>query len=134
VLLLGFTAVLMLMVAVVVNVSSVVLAKRGLASAADGAASAAAQEIDLAVVYENGLHGCIPLDPARVSGVVEDHERGAAASQPGLELTGRVEDGVTAVVSAQRVVDVPFGEVLGFRPVTVQAEARAQSPTGGECR
>jgi len=41
-LVLGFTAVLMLMVAVVVNVSAVILAKRGLASTADGAAVSAA--------------------------------------------------------------------------------------------
>ena len=38
VLLLGFVAVLLLRVAVVVNVSAVILAKRGVASATDGAA------------------------------------------------------------------------------------------------
>lgn len=58
VLLLGFTAVLLLMVAVVVNVSSIVLAKRGVASATDGAAVAAAQELDLRVLYAVGsAHG-----------------------------------------------------------------------------
>ena len=129
VLLLGFTAVLLLMVAVVVNVSSVILAKRGVASAADGAAIAAAQELDLSVLYADGLGARIPLDPRLVSSRVEAYEVQARASQPGLQLQGAVEGGTTAVVRAARVVELPFGQILGFQPVTVRAEARAQAPT-----
>ena len=99
VLLLGFTAVLLLMVAVVVNVSSVILAKRGVASAADGAAIAAAQELDLGVLYRDGLGTRIPLDPGLVSSRVESYEAQARASQPGLDLQGQVQDGTTAVLS-----------------------------------
>ncbi|MCU1432474.1 MAG: Protein of unknown function rane [Actinotalea sp.] len=129
VLLLGFTAVLLLMVAVVVNVSSVILAKRGLASAADGAAVAAAQELDLDAVYARGLGERIPLDPQRVGGRVEQYEREAEPGQPGLELRGDVSpDGTTAVVRAVRLVELPFGRILGFEPVRVQAEARARAP------
>lgn len=129
VLLLGFTAVLLLMVAVVVNVSSVILAKRGVASAADGAAITAAQELDLSVLHAGGLGTSIPLDPGLVSSRVETYEAQARASQPGLDLQGRVEGGTTAVVRAVRVVRLPFGQILGFEPVTVRAEARAQAPT-----
>lgn len=129
VLLLGFTAVLLLMVAVVVNVSSVVLAKRGVASAADGAAVAAAQELDLSVLYRDGLGRRIPLDPGLVSSRVESYEAQVRAAQPGLDLQGGVEGGTTAVVRAARVVRLPFGQVLGFQPVTVRAEARAQAAT-----
>lgn len=128
VLVLGFTAVLLLMVAVVVNVSSVVLAKRGLASAADGAAVSAAQELDLAGLYARGLDDRVPLDPGLVGRRVEEYEAQARPSQPGLDLRGRVEGGTVAVVEAARVVELPFGRVLGFRPVTVRAEARAQAP------
>ncbi len=129
VLLLGFTAILLLMVAVVVNVSSVILAKRGVASAADGAAIAAAQELDLSVLYANGLGARIPLDPGLVSSRVATYEVQARGSQPGLQLQGTVEGGTTAVVRAARVVELPFGRILGFQPVTVRAEARAQAPT-----
>lgn len=130
VLLLGFTAVLLLMVAVVVNVSSVVLAKRGVASAADGAAVAAAQELDVDVLYERGLGARIPLDPGAVGQRVEQYQVQARVSQPGLDLAGSVaSDGTTAIVQAQRSVELPFGEILGFQPVLVRAEARAQAPT-----
>ena len=130
VLLLGFTAVLLLMVAVVVNVSSVVLAKRGVVSAADGAAVAAAQELDLSVLYARGLGARIPLDPSKVGPRVEQYEAQARQSQPGLDLRGEVApDGTTAIVRGVRSVRLPFGEILGFRPVRVEAEARARAPT-----
>lgn len=129
VLLLGFTAVLLLMVAVVVNVSSVILAKRGLASATDGAAVAAAQELDVSVLYERALGDRIPLDPARVGMRVEQYEAQMRRSQPGLDLRGEVAaDGATAVVRGVRLVRLPFGRLLGFAPVQVEAEARARAP------
>lgn len=129
VLLLGFTAVLLLMVAVVVNVSSVILAKRGVASATDGAAIAAAQELDVTVVYAQGIGARIPLDPSRVGPRVEAYEAQARPSQPGLDLRGEVDvDGTTAIVRGVRMVTLPFGEILGFRPVRVEAEARARAP------
>jgi hypothetical protein len=129
VLLLGFTAVLLLMVAVVVNVSSVILAKRALVSAADGAAVAAAQELDLDALYAGGLgSGRIPLSRAQVAQRVEAYER--QVGQEGVDLAGDVSaDGTTAIVRAARRVDLPFGRMLGFRPVRVEAEARARAPT-----
>lgn len=131
VLLLGFTAVLLLMVAVVVNVSSVILAKRALVAAADGAAVAAAQELDLQALYEGGLgSGRIPLSRPQVVSAVERYEGHALAGQPGLDLVGDVSvDGSTAVVRGMRMVDLPFGQLLGFAPVRVEAEARAHAPT-----
>lgn len=129
VLLLGFTAVLLLMVAVVINVSSVILAKRGLASTTDGAAVAAAQELDLSVLYASGLGARIPLDPSRVGSRVEQYEAQVRRSQPGLDLRGEVAaDGTTAIVRGVRMVRLPFGRLLGFAPVRVEAEARARAP------
>lgn len=130
VLLLGFTAVLLLMVAVVVNVSSVILAKRALVSTADGAAVSAAQSLDLDALYERGLDsGRIPLDPVTARSRVAAYEAQAAGAQPGLELAVEVSaDGSTAVVRGRRDVHLPFGRVLGFAPVRVEAEARARAP------
>ena len=128
VLLLGFVAVLLLMVAVVVNVSGVILAKRALASAADGAAISAAQSLDLEVLYAQGLGAEIPLSQAGASSRVAAYEAQAAQSQPGLALTVEV-DGTTAFVRVVRMVELPFGRMLGFQPVRVEAEARARAPT-----
>jgi Flp pilus assembly protein TadG len=131
VLLLGFTAVLMLLVAVVVNVSSVVLAKRGLASATDGAAVSAAQSLDVDALYAAGLHADrIPLDPAKAAARVAAYEAQVTAGQPGLQLSVDVSpDGTTAIVRGVRMVELPFGRILGFDPVRVEAEARARAPT-----
>ena len=130
VLLLGFTAVLLLMVAVVVNVSAVILAKRGVVSAADGAAVSAAQALDLDALYGGGLaSGRIPLDARDAAGRVAAYQAGAQAGQPGLQLrVARIEGGTTVVVRGSRVIELPFGQILGFRPVTVEAEARARAP------
>jgi hypothetical protein len=130
VLLLGFTAVLLLMVAVVVNVSAVILAKRALASAADGAAVSAAQALDLEALYAGGLgSGRIPLEPGQARARVASYAAQAAQSQPGLQLRVDLsDDGSTAIVRGVRLVELPFGRVLGFRPVRVEAEARARAP------
>ena len=131
VLVLGFFAVLLLMVAVVVNVSAVILAKRGVASAADGAAVSAAQSLDLEAFYARGLSsGFIPLEQGRARAVVATYEVQARAGQPGLELAVDIsDDRTTAIVRGRRTVELPFGRLLGFRPVRVEAEARARAPT-----
>jgi hypothetical protein len=130
VLLLGFTAVLLLMVAVVVNVSSVILAKRGVVSAADGAAVSAAQALDLDALYAGGLAtGRIPLDAREAAGRIAAYQAGAQAGQPGLQLRlARIDGGTTVVVQGVRLVELPFGRLLGFQPVRVEAEARARAP------
>jgi len=130
VLVLGFVAVLLLMVAVVVNVSMVILAKRALVSAADGAAVSAAQSLDLEAVYAGGLsEDGIPLDSGLAAQRVADYEAAAATAQPGLRLVlSRIDDGNTVVVRGVREVSLPFGRMLGFQPVRVEAEAQARAP------
>lgn len=126
VLTLGLAALLVVAVAVVVNVSAVVLAKRGVASAADGAAVSAAQALDEQVLYERGLGERIPLSAGDAATRVAAYQADARAGQPGLELTVRLE-GDTAVVTGVRRVRPPFA-VLGTGEVTVTAVARARAP------
>jgi uncharacterized membrane protein len=130
VLVLGLVAVLLLMVAVVVNVSVVILAKRGLVSAADGAAVTAAQSLDLEALYAGGLsEEGIPLDTGLAVQRVAEYEAVAAVGQPGLQLVlDRIDGGTTVVVRGVRPVPLPFGRMLGFRPVLVEAEAQARAP------
>jgi hypothetical protein len=126
VLTLGLVALLVVAVAIVVNVSAVVLAKRGVASAADGAAVSAAQALDEAALYAHGLGTEIPLSAGDAAARVAAYEADAQAGQPGLRLAVRVEGG-TAVVTATRQVRPPFA-VLGTGDVTVTAVARARAP------
>lgn len=127
---LGFVAVLLLLVAVVVDVSKVVLAKRALAASADGAAIAAAQQADTRSIVANGLGERVPLDPAGVADAVAQYQDEAQGEQPGLELAGDVDpdDPGTAVVQARRTVALPFVGWLGVVDVDLRATARAQSP------
>jgi hypothetical protein len=122
----GLTAVLLAAVALVVNVSAVILAKRSLASAADGAAVSAAQALDTHAFYATGLTGGVPLDPAEAAARVAAYRADAAASQPGLQMSVQV-DGRTAVVRASRTLTLPLG-ILSTGPVTVEAVARARAP------
>jgi Flp pilus assembly protein TadG len=127
VLTLGFVAILLVMVGVVVNVSSVVLAKRGVASAADGAAVSAAQALDLATLYDRGLGSQVPLSVVDANARVQAYAAGVRSGQPGLQLTLQsVADG-TAVVQGVRVVRPPF-PLFGTGDVTVTAVARARAP------
>ncbi len=125
-LVIGFAGILLTLVAVVVDVSAVVLAKRSVASAADGAAVSAAQALDLDAVYRQGLGSRIPLSAEQARVRVADHEGLARARQPGLRLVLRLE-GRTAVVTGSRTVRLPF-RLPGTGPVRVSAVARAQAP------
>jgi hypothetical protein len=125
-LVLGFTGVLLALVAVVVDVSVVILAKRAAASAADGAAVSAAQALDIGELHTGGLGRRIPLDLAEARARVAAYEGQVRSQQPGLGLAVRLE-GRTAVVTARRTVPLPL-RVPGVGPVQVRAVARAEAP------
>ena len=126
VLTLGLAAVVVLVVGVVVNVSAVVLAKRAVASAADGAALTAVQALDVPALYAGGIQDALPISEADAAARVEAYRQATEPSLPGLRMTVRVE-GAEAVVEAVRTVRPPF-PVLGTGPVEVRSVARARAP------
>ena len=128
VLVLGFAVLLVLMVGVVVDVSAVVLAKRGVASAADGAAVSAAQALDVERLYREGPGAELPLSLDQARGRVMTYARQAAEQQPGLTLVVRL-DGRTAVVTASRTLRLPFPVPGSAGSVRVEAVARARAAT-----
>lgn len=128
VLVLGLFAVLLLLVGVVVDVSAVVLAKRSLASAADGAAVSGAQALDYTVFYASGPGQGVPLSAPGVADRVAGYAEEAAARQPGLRMHAGVDDGYSAVVTATRTVRLPLSGRLGFQDVALTAVARARAP------
>ena len=130
-LVIGLSVVLMLLVAVVVDVSAVVLARRALVNAADGAALAAAQQADSFAITtdETALDRRLPLDAGQVRSVVATYQSDERAAQRGLVLSSRVEGGGTvAVIDARRTVKLPFGGWLNVGNVALHVTARAQSP------
>lgn len=128
VLVLGFCVVLIGLVAVVVDVSVVLLNQRGVASAADGAAVAAAQRIDQGTFYREGLEAAVPLSADEVAQTVSAYQ---GAVRPATSLRGRVEGGVTVVVEGSREVELPFSRYLSGGSVTVRSTARATTPVAG---
>jgi Flp pilus assembly protein TadG len=128
-LVLGFAALLLVLVAIVADISTVILARRGAASAADGAAIAAAQQLDQEAVYAHGIDTAIPLSPEGVQQVVSTYGAQAATAQKGLQLTADLDKAqTTATVVATRKVTLPFVGWLGVGSVTVTAVAHAKAP------
>jgi len=130
----GLAVVLMALVVVVIDVSVVVLARRGVANAADGAALLAAQQPDHRVLNDpdrrDALAFGLPLDPAAVADAVHRYQVEAAATQPRLTLTSSVVGArsTEAVVHARRTVSLPFVSWFGVKQVVVEATGRARSP------
>jgi uncharacterized membrane protein len=118
---LGCVAIALMLVVVVVDASAVFLARRSLASEADGASVAAAEAVSKSQVYANGAGGRLPLGEvqAAVSTYAVD-----ADLQAGVE---HGVDGDTVVVIGHRGVSLPFVGFLGVGPVTVTATSRASS-------
>jgi hypothetical protein len=121
---LGCVAVALMLVVVVVDASAVFLARRSLASDADGASLAAAQSVSGPAVYARGAGRQLPL--AAVQAAVARYTGDVHLSS----LASSVEhgpDGDTVVVTGRRSVKLPFVGVLGIGPVTVTATSRASS-------
>ena len=130
-LVMGFAAIAARLVVVAVDASAVFLARRGLASAADAAATAAVQSIDEAAFYTGSTGDVLPLTndgPTGVPVVVEEYADRLADRYPGLAMAGATPDGRIAVVEARRVVRLLFAAVLGVDAVTVTATATARAP------
>ena len=134
ILVLGFSVVALLLVVGGVDVTAVQLARIRMTDAADGAALAAADAVDAASVYRNGLGQTVRISDATVQSSASDYL--AASGRPGgvtswglLTGTGS-PDGQTAVVRLRGTVQVPlfatvvssWGDAL---TVTVESRARA---------
>jgi Flp pilus assembly protein TadG len=122
---LGFLMISIMLVIVVTDASAVYLARRSLASAADGAALAAVQEIDEYAIYTSTKQlDELPL--ARVAETVADYQLQADPSGRS-QLTGTLVDPTTVRVEGRRTVKLPVIDMLGIGSVTVTASAEAKS-------
>jgi len=129
VLMLGLLVISALLIAVVVDASTLFLARMRLMSAADGAALAAAQAVDERVLYTQPTHGSLPLDPHRVGGAVLHYL--ALDGDTGVRVVSVTTDGEVVQVQLVEEVQLPFVNLitLGNRDgVTIRADAAARSP------
>lgn len=125
VLIVGFALVLLAAVGVTVDASAAYLQRESLATLADGAALAGADQLQGGAAYGDGLEDRVPIDPqtARVS--VHAHLRavGAHASHPGLSATVDVV-GDRLVVRLSAPLDLPI-TVSGITGTMVGATGSA---------
>jgi hypothetical protein len=130
-LVIGFAAILLVLVAVVVDASQVVLLRRSLASLADGAAIAAVQAASEPALYTDGPGTTLPLDPEGARAAVVDHlSRTDAAQLAGLRLLS-VDVGagrVSVVLSAPAELPLVNAVTGGFDGTIVTARASATAP------
>ena len=112
---LGCVVVALLLVVVVVDASAVFLARRALASDADGASLAAAQSVSGARLPLSAVQAAVARYEGDIgpSGLTSSVEHGSA--------------GDTVVVRGSRSVRLPFVGFLGIGSVTVTAISRASS-------
>ena len=134
VLLLGFAVLALVLVGVVADLSKVFLAKRALASTADGAAIAAAQALDLEALYTGtAAPGDLPIDARAADAAARGHlaRDGSGAAYDGFAVD-RVEATPTQVeVQVSARVALIFGVFFaGPDGVRLAASATARSPLG----
>ncbi|MGN6251045.1 MAG: pilus assembly protein TadG-related protein [Marmoricola sp.] len=108
-LILGFTAILLVLVAVVVDASAAFLRRQELDAVADAAALAATDGAQAEAVYLHGVGGRVEVDPAAARRYVAAYldEVGAAARFPGLTVQVRT-DAATVVVRLVGSVRLPL--------------------------
>ncbi len=145
VLIIGYTAIAAVLITVGIDTSKVFLAQRALASAADSAALAAAQGVDVNAIYAGGALRCgqpLPLDLQHAStlaiGSVGDDRTDLQHSFVTIADPQTSLDAGTVTVELSGEVAVPFGRVLSWldpsRPnglVRVTETSHARSPVAG---
>ncbi len=126
---LGFIVICILALAVVVDASTVFLARRALQAQADTAALAGAQAIDVDAYYSGGAGTRIRLDPAGIRTAVERHVRrdpgGGRLTAVSLRndivlvsMTDRVRPPFSGWLTPSGAYDleVEAGAMLSYRP------------------
>ena len=127
-LVIGFVVVAVLMIGVAVDASVVFLTRQRIASQADGAAIAAAQQVDDAHYF--GGDACIESLPvtAEMAGVLERYARDGVR----LEITSTTVDGGPGVaVRAESDLRLPLVGRLRRSPFTIRYDASARSSISG---
>ena len=128
----GFGAILLLLVTLVTDASVIFLAQRSLTAAADGAAVYSANAADEGLVYAGGDRTALPLSDASVRAAVRSYvdRAGLADGRFPVSVARADTDGTVATVTFRSRVPLPFVHFLpvawarGY-PLASRASARA---------
>lgn len=125
VLIIGFALVLLMAVGVTVDASAAYLEREALATLADGAALAAADQVQGTPAYDGGLGAVAPIDVRTARASVAEHlsVTGASRDHPGLVAVVDVV-GDRVVVRLRAPLDLPLA-VHGVTASTVSASGSA---------
>lgn len=125
VLIIGFALLLLMAVGVTVDASAAYLQRESLATLADGAALAAADQVQGAPAYDGGLGATAPIDVRTARASVAQHLRatGADRAHPGLVAAVEVV-GDRVIVRLRAPLDLPL-TVDGLTASTVSASGSA---------
>lgn len=133
----GFVALCLLLVAVVVDASKLYLDQQALSNLADGAARAGAQAVDQQAFYAGSASG-LPLDRDRATQLVEQYLAAVprSARPPGLRLDAvsvDPADDQALVVTLSADAQVPLLSAVTNHPagVPVTVTARAHTVSTG---
>lgn len=131
VLIIGFALVLLLAIGVTVDASAAYLERESLATLADGAALAAADQAQGTPAYDGGLRATAPLDVRTARASVAEHlgVTGATRDHPGLAAVVDVV-GDRVVVRLRAPLDLPL-TMQGLTATTVSASGSATLALGG---
>jgi len=107
--------------------SDAFLEQQEVQSVCDGAALAAADQADEAIVYTDGVGSDLPLSRATAQAAVADQ---LADGGTRLDAWSAETDGTEVTVRCTRYVDIAFGWLfLGGEPLERTAVASARAPT-----
>lgn len=126
----GLIPVLIGLVAVLTDLSVLYIHKRSLAAAADSAAIAGAQSVDLDEFYRSSPSR-LPLDCAQSRRSINRQVTASRVDSrtPRIVVVSTTCDGTTVGVQLRSQVTLPFSQHLGVKPqVQVTGSARARSP------
>lgn len=126
----GGVLLVLAVVLVLADASSLFMRRTALMTVADNAALAAANAIDVDAIYASGVGSQLQLDPAQARTFAQDAV--ASADDPRLQdvqldsidVAGSV---ATVVVSAR--VSAPLSDISGTRSLRLRARASASTPT-----
>jgi uncharacterized membrane protein len=131
-LVIGVLVLVIALLTVVTDVSTLWLARRSLQATVDGAALAGAQAVDLGTVYAGGASGDLRLDPAAARAAVTSYARAVPSARQldGFRVTSIAVAATTVTVTARAVVRPPFLAFVTGSGVTVVADATARNTVG----
>ena len=116
-----------LMVLGAIAASDAFLEQRAVQSICDGAALAAADQVDAAAVYCSGVGAALPLTDEAAQAAVAAH---LGAGGEHLDSWSARTDGTEVTLRCTREVPIAFGWLfLGGRPLERTAVASARAPT-----